>query len=266
MRFEGKTVEDATAKACLSLEKTLKEISVDVIFEGKKGFLGIGSKPAIIEVNIIGEVKKEKKVENNKNQSTKQNNEVIKKEPKKDVKENVKTESDNNKKDCSIKKEDEKPRVMDSNIMELVEKYILEFTSKMGLNDVKLNFELDEELRNINVNIITEQSSTIIGKRGAVIDSIQAIVNVVFSEKRGGYWIKLDSDNYRNKRQKTIESLAIRSATTVKKYKRKVILDNLTANERRIIHSVLQKDNRIDTFSEGKEPYRKLIIALKRNK
>lgn len=246
MRFEGKTVEDATATACIKLEKTLKELKVKVIDNGKKGFLGIGSKPAIIEVSINGndfeEVKSEVKVEKK----------VIEK-------------SDNN--SYKVEKISEEKNEKFS-ISEDVKEYLQSMLKLMGIENVNIEYSIDEEKRNANFSLNADENTAkkIIGKRGLILDSIQNIVNVVFSNRRSFYWIKLDVDNYRDKRHKTIEALAYRSANTVKKYKRRVVLDNLSSNERRIIHSVLKNDNRIDTFSEGREPNRKLIISLRRNR
>lgn len=245
MRFEGKTVEDATATACIKLEKTLKELKVKVIDNGKKGFLGIGSKPAIIEVSI------------NSNDFE----EVKKSEDKVKIENEVIQSSDNVEK--IYKEANEKFSISDE-----VKEYLKNILKLMGIENVSIEYSIDEEKRNANFSLDADENTAkkIIGKRGLILDSIQNIVNVVFLNRRSFYWIKLDVDNYRDKRHKTIEALAYRSANTVKKYKRRVVLDNLSSNERRIIHSVLKNDNRIDTFSEGKEPNRKLIISLRRNR
>lgn len=165
--------------------------------------------------------------------------------------------------ETSLKVESINIDISDEHIKE-VETYIIGMLKTMQIDDVKIEVYKDIENKNVNYNIVSEESSRIIGKRGVGLDAIQNIINVVFSEKRGSFWLKVNSDNYREKRRKTIEALAIRSALNVKKYKKKVILDNLNASERRIVHSILQKDNRIDTYSEGREPNRKLIISLKR--
>lgn len=253
MRFQGKTVDDAKAKACIQLEKTSKELKFDIIDSGKKGFLGIGSKPAIVEVEILGENKKIQPKKENKN---------FVKENKMDKKEKVEDKKDIVKVEEKVDNEEPQNFVIENE----VKSYLKELIALMGVQNVEIEINVDEEQKLAYTNIVSDNSTVVIGKRGTVLDAIQVIINTVFGRERAGYWIKLDCDNYREKRQKTIESLAKRSASNVKKYKRRVVLDRLSANERRIIHSVLQHDKSIETYSEGRDPDRKLIIALKRNR
>ena len=259
MRFEGKTVEDAKARACIQLEKTIKELNVEIIDNGSKGFLGIGSKPAVIEVTVKGEEEKR----------------IIPPTtavPKKLVEENT-AGNDGEKTSEEISEEIEKSEInlvsvsenIEFNIENEVKEYLTKLINLMGIKDVEIQMEVDNAQKAVNTIIKTDESTKIIGKRGLILDAIQTLVNTTFGKQRASYWIKLDCDNYREKRLKTIESLAYRSASTVKKYKKRVVLDNLNANERRIVHSVLQHDKRIETHSEGREPDRKLIITLKRN-
>lgn len=256
MRFEGKTVEDAKAKACIKLEKTIKELKVEIIDNGSKGFLGIGSKPAVIEVSIKNE---EKRIipptsavpETVEVKTVTENDEI--------------TEEIQEPEDDMVNISENMEENVEFTIEEEVKEYLIRLINLMGIEDVDIHMEVDKAQKAVNTVINTSQSTKIIGKRGLVLDSIQTLVNTTFGKQRASYWIKLDCDSYREKRLKTIESLAYRSAGTVKKYKKRVVLDNLNANERRIVHSVLQNDKRVETHSEGKDPDRRLIITLKRN-
>lgn len=302
MRFEGKTLEDAKANACLKLEKTLKELNIKVISEGTKGFLGIGAKPAVIEVEIRGEEKpkaKAPKVEEPKKPEVKQperKKPAVKQETEKkpvDEKPQVKKEAPKKPevKKPEIKKEEpkkpevKKPEPMPKEVPAAEEKAgsedrtslkeKKEFTAQAELDEflkglfknmdveTEITYEIDDVNRNVNVKVNANQPTLIIGKRGVALDAIQTLANNVLNHKRNGYWIKVDCDNYREKRTRTIEALALRTAAGVKRNRKKMVLDHLNANERRIIHSVLQKDKSIETFSEGKEPHRRLVIFYK---
>ncbi len=264
MRFEGKTIDDAKAKACMHLEKTVQQLDIKIINEGTKGFLGIGAKPAIIDVRIKGEEESSNK-EVMSNLEEKKETETVVKDP--EVK-NIESIDDNKENDLDITTNEDEKITEDAKftIEEEVNKYLVELLSLMGVKDASIKFNIDEERKLVNTEIVTDETTKIIGKKGCVLDAIQVILNTTFGKTRASYWIKLDCDNYREKRLKTIENLAYRSANTVKKYKKKVILDKLNANERRIIHSVLQNDRRVETHSEGKEPDRRLIITYKRTK
>ncbi|MDO5696258.1 MAG: RNA-binding cell elongation regulator Jag/EloR [Eubacteriales bacterium] len=281
MRFTGKTVEEAKGNACLKLEKTLKELNIEVIFEGTKGFLGIGAKPAIIEVSVIGEepeVKPEvKRTRNDERRHENEKKTTVKKAAKDVVKkteEKPKEKKPRRKKEPEMKVAETSARRTETEeksekqqrpftIGEKVDAYIRELTIKMGI-ETKTELTVDESERQVLVNIICDEPTLIIGKRGIVLDAVQTIINATFNKEKNGYWLKTDCDGYREKRAKTIENLAFRTAKTVKRNKRKVYLDRLSSAERRIIHSLLQHDEEIETFSEGREPNRKLVVYYKR--
>ena len=106
----------------------------------------------------------------------------------------------------------------------------------------------------------------LIGKRGQTLDSLQYLVSLVANKESEEYIrVKLDTENYRERRKKTLENLAKNIAFKVKRTKRYVALEPMNPYERRIIHSYLQNDKYVTTRSEGEEPYRKVIISLKKN-
>ncbi len=107
---------------------------------------------------------------------------------------------------------------------------------------------------------------SLIGKRGQTLDSLQYLVSLVINKKSNSYVkVKLDTENYRERRKETLENLARNIAFKVKRTKRPVTLEPMNPYERRIIHSALQHDKFVETHSEGEEPYRKIVVTLKRN-
>jgi spoIIIJ-associated protein len=178
--------------------------------EGSKGFLGLGSKPAIIEAR---------------------------------------------------KKETEEERLMAAATGFLTSVFE---TLKI---DVKLEVSFNEEEKTIEINMIGEDMGNLIGKRGQTLDSLQYLTSLVVNKNHDDYIrVKLDTENYRERRKETLESLAKNIAFKVKRTKRPVKLEPMNPYERRIIHSTLQSDKYVYTKSEGEEPYRHVVVMLKRER
>lgn len=132
--------------------------------------------------------------------------------------------------------------------------------------DVKSNVEFDEESKNMNINFDGEDMGLLIGKRGQTLDSLQYIISLVVNKESDSYIrIKVDTENYRERRKATLENLAKNLAYKVKRTRRPVALEPMNPYERRVIHSALQNDRYVETHSEGDEPYRKVVITLKRD-
>ncbi len=129
---------------------------------------------------------------------------------------------------------------------------------------VEIETKLTE--RHMDINLKGEDMGVFIGKRGQTLDSLQYLVNLVVNKGEGPFIsINLDTENYRKRRKETLENLAHNLAKKVKLTKRSVVLEPMNPYERRIIHSTLQNDKMITTFSEGDEPFRNVVIALKKN-
>ena len=146
--------------------------------------------------------------------------------------------------------------------------YLKQFLSDIfnAMNmDVKINIQVDEEKRSINVDLEGEEMGVLIGKRGQTLDSLQLIANnAVHKNFETYYKVKLDTENYRARRKETLENLAKNVAFRVKRTKRPVTLEPMNPFERRVIHSALQNDRYVITHSEGDEPYRHVVVSLKR--
>lgn len=131
--------------------------------------------------------------------------------------------------------------------------------------EIKINYI--EEKSILDIEIEGEDMGVVIGKRGQTLDSVQYLVSLVVNKESDNYIkVKLDTENYRSRRKATLENLAKNIAFKVKKTKKSVTLEPMNPYERRIIHSTLQNDKQIQTYSDGKEPYRKIVIDVKDGK
>lgn len=140
--------------------------------------------------------------------------------------------------------------------------FVKEITSKMGL---ELNIVSRQKDNIIFIDIDGKDSGTIIGKRGQTLDSLQYLVNLAVNKNTDKYMkVVVNAENYREKRESTLEQLAIRLAGKVYKTKRSVRLEPMNPYERKVIHTTLQDDVRVNTKSEGEEPYRRVVIEVRR--
>ena len=134
----------------------------------------------------------------------------------------------------------------------------------MGI-EVKSDINYDAEARNMDISFAGDEMGILIGKRGQTLDSLQYIISLVVNKESEAYVrVKVDTENYRERRKETLETLAKNIAYKVKRTRRSVALEPMNPYERRIIHSALQYDKYVDTHSEGEEPYRKVVVTLKR--
>ena len=123
----------------------------------------------------------------------------------------------------------------------------------------------NEEEKTIDVDLSGDEMGVLIGKRGQTLDSLQYLVSLVVNKESEEYIrVKVDTENYRERRKETLENLAKNIAYKVKRTKRPVSLEPMNPYERRIIHSALQNDRYVTTHSEGEEPFRRVVISLKR--
>lgn len=128
--------------------------------------------------------------------------------------------------------------------------------------EIEVQYQEEESLMNIDLS--GDEMGILIGKRGITLDSLQYLVSLVVNRNTEEYIkIKLDTENYRERRKETLENLAHNLAHKVKRIHRPVYLEPMNPYERRVIHSALQKDKYVETHSEGEEPYRKVVITLK---
>ena len=293
--FSAKTVDEAITKASIEYETSSENLEIQVISQGKAGFLGFGAKPAIIRAakKEIEEVlpketaesarkpapaKKEEK-KSVKPQAVKEEKKEQKRENKKDnrkeiKKENpVKTQEKPKETPAPEKLAEEKPREerkvtlrTEEEIAEIKEdaqKFLTGVFKAMELQ-VEIKMEYKNEEGNLNIDFDGDDMGILIGKRGQTLDSLQYLTSLVVNKGRQGYIrVKLDTEDYRNRRKETLENLARSIAYKVRKTRRPVSLEPMNPYERRIIHSALQGNRFVETYSEGNEPYRHVVVKLK---
>ncbi|MBD5475075.1 MAG: protein jag [Lachnospiraceae bacterium] len=204
IEVSAKTVNDAITEACQKLTVTSDKLEYEVIEEGSSGFLGIGSKPAVIKARVKSSV-----------EDTARDflNEVF--------------------------------RAMDLTVVV----------------DVKYN----EAESSMEVDLSGDEMGVLIGKRGQTLDSLQYLVSLVVNKNVENYIrVKVDTENYRQRRKETLENLAKNISYKVKRTKRPVSLEPMNPYERRIIHSALQNDKYVTTHSEGDEPFRHVVVVLRK--
>ncbi|MBO4846223.1 MAG: protein jag [Lachnospiraceae bacterium] len=202
--FSAKTLDDAITEACKELGVTSDKLEYEVVNEGSTGFLGIGSKDAIIKARIK------------------------------------------------------------SSIIDNAKAFLNEVFAAMNMV-VVINVEYDSENKEMVIDLSGDDMGVLIGKRGQTLDSLQYLTSLVVNKGEEDYIrVKVDTENYRKRRQDTLENLAKNIAFKVKRTKRSVSLEPMNPYERRIIHSALQNDKFVTTHSEGDEPFRHVVVTMKK--
>lgn len=273
--FSAKTADEAIIKASIELGVSSENLEIQVVTEGSSGFFGIGKKPAIIKARRKEETLPEEPVAEEIKESV-----PVKKEVKKEVKKTDKAaekpveETVKPVKHQEAKKEQPKPRE-EKKIIKRSEEEIAEIKAEaeMFLSGVFKAMELEVELKieytaedgSLEVEFIGQDMGILIGKRGQTLDSLQYLTSLVVNKGRQGYVrVKLDTEDYRNRRKETLENLAKSIAYKVRKTRKPVSLEPMNPYERRIIHSALQGNRYVETYSEGSEPYRHVVVKLKK--
>ena len=204
IEVSAKTIDEALTEASVALGIPSSEIEYEVLEKGSTGFLGIGSKSAVIKA------RKKFSVEEN------------------------------------------------------VEEFLNSVFKAMNL-EVELIVKVNEEEKLIDVELKGDDMGILIGKRGQTLDSLQYLTNLAVNKSSENYYrVKVDTEDYRKRRKETLENLAKNIAYKVKRTKRSVALEPMNPFERRIIHSALQNDKFVSTHSEGEEPYRHVVVTLKK--
>ena len=271
IRVSAKTVDDAITEALIQLGVTSDRLEYEVIEKGSAGFLGIGMKQAVIEARrkpepeeekieepvveepVKAEPKKVETVQPQKAAAEKKADEPQKAAFEKAVEKEVKEE---------VKKETKLVEVQPQTI-KAVEDFLKNTMKAMDM-EVELKTEIDQDGA-LCVDMSGEHMGILIGKRGQTLDSLQYLANRVANKHQEGYVrVKLDTENYRARREETLRHLAKNIAHKVKRNRRPVALEPMNPYERRIIHSALQSDPYVMTHSEGEEPFRKVVITLKK--
>lgn len=283
----GTSVDEAVDLALFDLKATKDEVEVTVLEEPSRGFFGLGNKLAKVRVerkkegNLVDKtvekvVKKTVEIEKKAEKfidkvSEKSFEKVEEKTERRKEAPTINEEKSEDTKDKEVRRErkrDIRPLLQEKpeNLVELTDHMVLTFLKDtiqaMGL-DLKATAMSNDEY--IFVNLTGEDSGTIIGKRGQTLDALQYLTGLVVNKDRENYTrVVIDSESYRAKREKTLQQLAERLGEKVVKNRRSVKLEPMNPYERKVIHSTLQNNLNVVTRSEGEEPYRRIVIELKR--
>ena len=275
IKVTAKTVEEAITEATIQLETSSDHIEYHVIEKGSSGFFGIGSKPAVIEARKKEESGVELEFQEIKNESVKVGETKAKKQqkpakPLKPAKQNFKENevlSEQPVKQQPVKEEVKevvkKAPANKEEVIARVNVFLNDTFQAMGIEvDIRAEFEGDDTL---NIELSGNEMGILIGKRGRTLDSMQYLTSLVANKGNHAYVrVKLDTEDYRRRRKETLENLAYNIAVKVRRTKKTVFLEPMNPYERRIIHSALQNNPYVSTHSEGEEPYRKVVVTLKK--
>ena len=287
IKITARDYDEAVTKALIELATGSDNLDIEVVDKGSKGFLGIGSRPCVIYVSkkqdkdlLLYEEDKDFKTDysqnifENKEKSNKENKYKVQTksfdtEKSKPV-EKVRDEGFVHETD-SVKLPRKQRKVYSEEEAEAIIEDMRDFISKL-FEKMEINVNMDTEFNHRDNEISVFFSSDddiglIIGKRGQTLDAIQYIVSLVVNKNTESYIrIKMDTENYRERRKENLEVLAKNVASKVKKFKKPISLEPMNPYERRIIHSVLQSDNFVSTRSDGDEPFRYITVIPRYNK
>ena len=225
--FEGKTSTEAIENGLKELKVSKNQVDIKILEnEDKRSFFSILA-PRVVKVEM-----------RLKDGVHPENKEVKKTERHEASKEDIET---------SIKN---------------LDKFLKEFIEKLPSKNLK--YEIKQEEGIIKINIDGEDTGYLIGYRGEVLNSIQTVIsNIASKSSKEKVKVLLNIGGYREKREKDLQNLAVKIAGTVIKTRKDITLEPMTAYERKIIHTKLQENERVKTFSVGEEPYRKVVVSLK---
>lgn len=226
--FEGKTSTEAIEKGLKELKVSKNKVDIKVLEqEDKRSFFSILT-PRIVKVEI----------------TLKDDVEDKKEEPKK------------------VAKQEKVEKVDKTESIEKIKKFLDEFVSKLPSEDLK--YEVEEDGNVIKVDIDGKDTGYLIGYRGEVLNSIQTIIsNIASKSTKEKIRVLVNIGGFREKREKDLQNLATKIAGTVIKTRKEITLEPMSAYERKIIHTKLQENDKVKTYSIGEEPYRKVVVALK---
>ncbi len=281
-----KTIDDALLEASIELGVPSSEVAYTVVEEGSSGILGLFSKNPVIEAwKMTDEEKAEKAAAERRaaeaeaaakaaeeRAAAKAEEEKAAKSAAAEAERKAVAEAEEKADEASTpaaddaKKEDNaRASLSHEEIESRITTFLNEMFSAMNM-EVKLTFSYDDD-NTVNVDLAGDNMGVLIGKRGQTLDSVQYLVSLVVNKGKEKYVrVKLDTEDYRNRRKATLESLARNIAYKVKRTRRPVELEPMNPYERRIIHAALQNDKFVTTRSEGEDPYRHVVVFLDKEK
>ena len=259
--FKGRSIEEAISSGIELLGIDRDDATIEVVERESKGFLGFGKKDAVVKITYDDgkeEIKEEKPAEVKKKPAHKetfapQKESVKREQPVKKVK-GVKEEPVKEDKPLVSEEEAERSEKAAGEFLEGVLKV-------MGV-DAKLESRVDRSENTVHIELSGENMGFVIGRRGETLDALQYLTTIVTNKKEDSRWrVTLDTENYSEKRTASLIALANKTANQAVKTGKSIALEPMSPQERRIIHSALQDNKAVTTFSTGQEPRRKIVIA-----
>lgn len=238
----GPTVESAISEALEKLQVTREEVSIKVIQEEKKGFLGFGAKKAEVEVAIIEKT-------------------PLPEKEKTDTIADKAVEIHESHEDLPVEEEEKEeiPALSNEQAIQETKNYIQSIAKGMKIDDLSIVHE--QQGKKVNFYLESEKVAMLIGKRGQTLNSLQQLAQLVANKYSNQFMmVQLDAENYRERRQETLEQLADRMADKAIRTGGRVQFEPMPSYERKVIHQALSRRLDIDTYSEGKDPNRYLVI------
>ena len=273
----GKTEDEAIRRALEQLGMERDDVSVEILERAKSGFLGIGGSPATVRVSYDDGQPEPKPVKPEpKSAAPKAEKkpvycaEVLQKEVRAREKQEREAKRGERRAEPKAEKAPREPVVLGEEIRDEKSEQIRTFLSGLLEHmDAKAEVKVYEVEKNrYKVILEGEKLGALIGRRGETLDAIQQLTN--YSINRGGESkrarVQIDAENYREKREESLERLAQKVAGKVVKYRRNVTLEPMNAYERHVIHTALQDTQYITTFSIGTEPNRRVVVSYDRTK
>ena len=272
----GKTIEDAVRSGLVQLGLTRDEVTVEVLSEPKSGFLGIGSKPAVVRVTAKEEaehVLQRQQEDVRKAEEAEKQTAATETKAVAEPQSASKPAADPAEPETASPADDGEDSVTDSPAEESADS-VEDFTAEEAA--AKAREFLQEVLKNMGMQVMIEKMikpdkiilhlhgknlGILIGKHGQTLDALQYLTNLTTNQgKETRHFIMLDVENYRHRREETLKQLALRLSGRVKKKGDKVVLEPMNGYERKIIHVALQDADHVRTESEGQDPYRHVVI------
>lgn len=249
----GKTIEDAIRSGLVRLGKIKEEVNIEVLAEPKSGFLGFGSKPAVVRLTEKVKSNQETPAVSKAIEETKQ--EAVKKEE-------ISASSDVVAESGEDVLPEAEPAVEETFTAEeaaaKAKDFLVEVLQNMGI-DVMIEKMIKAD--KIILHLHGKNLGILIGKHGQTLDALQYLTNLTTNQgQETRHFIMLDVENYRHRREETLKQLAERLAGRVKRSGEKVVLEPMNGYERKVIHVALQNEEHVRTESEGQDPYRHVVI------
>lgn len=256
----GATVNEAVSLALQKLGKTRDQVDVEVLQEGKKGFLGFGARAAEVRVTVKEDIR-EMIEEDNKpqpNEPVEGQRTAVKTLTDEQVVESEPVHVVNGEEPVQVANDDQ-PKTQGQDPIEEAKAYLTNIALEMGIQDLQIHTE--SEGKYVLFKLASEKAAFLIGKRGQTLNALQQLTQLVLNKSAKSFMlVKLDVEDYRERRQASLEQLAERMADKAIRTRKKVVFEPMPSYERKIIHNALANRLDIETYSEGVEPNRYLVI------